>query len=409
MKRIFYSWQADRLKTTGRNLVNRALVDAIHALKTDADVEDAEREDVFLDSDTQNVPGSPPIAETIFRKIDTASVFVADLTFVGTRSDGRPVPNPNVTIEYGYALKALTHARVIGIMNAAHGEPTRESLPFDLGHMRRPITYNCPDDADDEGRRRARKQLADELKGALKAILALDVDDQGEADAILHEALPALNGDARFRSVQDPVGMLFDGSLLPQPDVPVFLAPGAAMWLRVIPKFSTGRTLLVTSLREALINKGHMVRPLNGEDYLNPYGIRGEDGFGLGILDDGKRASMLVYAFNNGEVWSLDTLMLKSSNDRLFFNPGKYVRALIEFSDMLKGLGIDGPYRWIAGIDGMKGRHLAVIGRAYTFSPPACLGEKVIVEGEYSGDAREADSAIEPFIARVFDAGHLSR
>lgn len=258
-------------------------------------------------------------------------------------------------------------------------------------------------------RRQERKQLAGELKGALKAILAIEVDEPDETDVILHEALPALNGDARFRSIQEQVGMLFDGSRLPQPDVPVFLAPGPAMWLRVMPKFSMGKTLLVTRLREALINNGNMVRPLNGEDYLNPYGIRGEDGFGLGVVEDGKWASMLAYVFNNGEVWSLDTLMLKSSPNRLFFNPGKYVRALIEFSDMLKGLGIEGPYRWIAGIDGMKGRHLAVIGREYSLPPPACLGDKLIVEGEYSGNAHEASLAIEPFIAKVFDAGHLSR
>jgi hypothetical protein len=140
MKRVFYSWQADRSKTTGRNLVHRALEEAIKALNSDAAVEDAARDRAFLDSDTQNVPGSPPIVETILNKIDTASIFVADLTFIGTRFDGRPVPNPNVTIEYGYALKALTHARVICIMNTAHGAPTGESLPFDLSHIRHPIT-----------------------------------------------------------------------------------------------------------------------------------------------------------------------------------------------------------------------------------------------------------------------------
>uniref|UniRef100_UPI002FE229D7 hypothetical protein n=1 Tax=Burkholderia gladioli TaxID=28095 RepID=UPI002FE229D7 len=47
--------------------------------------------------------------------------------------------------------------------------------------------------------------------------------------------------------------------------------------------------------------------------------------------------------------------------------------------------------------------------REYSLPPPACLGDKLIVEGEYSGNAQEASLAIEPFIAKVFDAGHLSR
>ena len=38
--------------------------------------------------DTQNVPGSPPIADTIFGKIDGAAAFLSDLTFVATRLSG---------------------------------------------------------------------------------------------------------------------------------------------------------------------------------------------------------------------------------------------------------------------------------------------------------------------------------
>jgi Molybdopterin-binding domain of aldehyde dehydrogenase len=49
--------------------------------------------------------------ETIFRKIDKAAAFVPDLTLVSERRDGRPTPNPNVLIEYGWALKSLGHGR----------------------------------------------------------------------------------------------------------------------------------------------------------------------------------------------------------------------------------------------------------------------------------------------------------
>jgi hypothetical protein len=185
------------------------------------------------------------------------------------------------------------------------------------------------------------------------------------------------------------------------------------MWLRVMPQFSPGKTFLVTDLRQALFNGGDMVRALNGEEQLNPRGIRGADGYGSGFVGGGEYedqyALMLVYAFTSGEIWSLDTTLLQASTTRIFFDPQSYVSALIQFSAALKRLGVSGPYRWIAGIDGMKGRHLSPTGSKRLQVSPACLAEQVIVEGLYSGNAQEAASAIEPFVARVFDAGHLSR
>src|SRR5206468_2810153 len=97
--------------------------------------------------------------ETIFQKIDAASVFIADLTFSATRSDGGRSSNPNVLIEYGWALKSLTHRRIICVMNDAYGEPSRETLPFDLQHLRWPFRYNLPEDASPEAKAREKKKL----------------------------------------------------------------------------------------------------------------------------------------------------------------------------------------------------------------------------------------------------------
>jgi hypothetical protein len=79
-----------------------------------------------VDRDTQGVPGVPPIVDTIFDKIDGATIFVPDLTFVAKRIDGRPTPNHNVLVEYGWALKALRYARIVPVMNLAFGQPTKE-------------------------------------------------------------------------------------------------------------------------------------------------------------------------------------------------------------------------------------------------------------------------------------------
>jgi hypothetical protein len=132
---IFYSWQSDLPNKTNRSFIEQAINKAIQQISTDTALENADRpeteEDLELDKDTKGVTGSPPIADTIFEKIEQATVFVPDLTFVGS-SDKRQFPNPNVLIEYGYALKVLGHSRIIPIMNEAYGEVNGSSLPFDM-------------------------------------------------------------------------------------------------------------------------------------------------------------------------------------------------------------------------------------------------------------------------------------
>jgi hypothetical protein len=151
---VFYSWQSDSPSNLNRSFIEKALVEALKRLHSDATLENALRDaTVELDKDTQGVAGSPPIAETILRKIEECAVFVADLSFVGeskkgfTNASGKPrqFPNPNVLIEYGYAHKCHSHAKLIGIINTAYGKPDAESLPFDLRHLRWPICYHLAD------------------------------------------------------------------------------------------------------------------------------------------------------------------------------------------------------------------------------------------------------------------------
>lgn len=167
---VFFSWQSDTPNAVGRSFVERALESAIDALQVDAEIDLADRE-IVMDKDTLNVPGSPPIAETIFGKIDQAAAFVSDLTYVAFRAKGGGIPNPNVLIEHGWALKSLSSRRVISVMNTAFGHPDEHELPFDLRHVRRPILYACPEDATPEQKRNARGGLSKALHTALKAIL----------------------------------------------------------------------------------------------------------------------------------------------------------------------------------------------------------------------------------------------
>src|SRR4051812_5501669 len=100
---VFYSWQNDRAPAAGRYFIRDALKAAVSRIARDSSVDESPR----LDHDTKGQSGMPAIAESVFRKIESAAVFVGDITFVAslTGPDGsaaKGLPNPNVLVELGY-------------------------------------------------------------------------------------------------------------------------------------------------------------------------------------------------------------------------------------------------------------------------------------------------------------------
>ncbi len=157
MKKIaFYSWQSDLPNGTNRTLIENALKDAAKEIgEENTDIEPV------IDRDTQGVSGAPNIATAIFQKIDSADIFVADVSIIGS-AKRRAVPNPNVLIELGYALKSLGHERIVLVFNTAFGK--LEKLPFDL-RMHRTLIYNCAESITD--RSEIKKNLTKDFKLAL--------------------------------------------------------------------------------------------------------------------------------------------------------------------------------------------------------------------------------------------------
>ncbi len=159
--KVFYSWQSDLSNSTNRGFIADALEKAVKSIHGDDSIE----VEPVVDRDTSGVPGSPDIANTIFAKIDQASVFVCDISIINSGSKLRLTPNPNVLIELGYAIKALGSERIIMVMNTAFGAPER--LPFDL-RMRRVTTYHLPEGSTEKSTER--KKLQKTLQAALNII-----------------------------------------------------------------------------------------------------------------------------------------------------------------------------------------------------------------------------------------------
>jgi hypothetical protein len=167
MTTVFYSWQSELANNTNRGFIGTALEKATKAIRDDATVEHAPR----LDSDTQGVPGAPDIGATIFEKVASASVFVADVSLVqrGVDYEGketRRCPNPNVLVELGYAIGKLGWSRVVMVVNEHYGEV--KELPFDL-QKKKCLTYRAA--PEEEMKAPERNALGRTLEAAVRLIL----------------------------------------------------------------------------------------------------------------------------------------------------------------------------------------------------------------------------------------------
>lgn len=163
---IFYAWQSDTDNKGNRYFIRDAIKDALKRLRRDESVEECPR----LDHDTKGVPGTPSISDSIFEKIEKAAIFIGDVSFVAT-GKSKKCPNPNVMIELGYALRALTDARVLLVMNSALGEP--EELPFDLRHRRFPIEYSLDPGMTDAEADSVQERLVKDLVHGIAAIMQI--------------------------------------------------------------------------------------------------------------------------------------------------------------------------------------------------------------------------------------------
>lgn len=160
--RVFYSWQSDLPSPTNAG----AIRDALRAAATEIEA----RSDglaIQLDEATRNTSGSPNIAATIFKKIDSCEIYVADITIVTASGAPRPCPNPNVLIELGYAIAQVGWERIVLLYNDAIGSFPSD-VPFDIV-QNRVAKYTYPSATKDHTS--AKRRLRALVKAALEAVI----------------------------------------------------------------------------------------------------------------------------------------------------------------------------------------------------------------------------------------------
>jgi hypothetical protein len=159
---VFYSWQSDSPKATNQQAIRLALreaADGLERLSVDSLI-------LHLDEATRGTSGSPNIPQTILSKIDACDAFVCDLTTVATTDKGKPVANPNVLVELGYAVATIGWERIVLLFNEQYGNFPND-LPFDVDRHRA-TPFTIADGKDKAGK----ASLTQVLQAALEAIIS---------------------------------------------------------------------------------------------------------------------------------------------------------------------------------------------------------------------------------------------
>lgn len=394
--RVFWSWQSDTHQPSGRHFVRAALEAAAVQLADHPDLEDAERP--TIDSDTSNVPGSPPIAETILRKIRECAVFVADVTPVGQTAGGKKLVNPNVMIELGYALAQLGSERIVLVMNQAEGASLK-ALPFDLRHWRGPITYSLTRTADGEQRDAIRQGLTDDLVTRLAPSLAYAASGRLAPDPA--EGVPA---DATDQSIWEGArpAVRVRATHLGEAQLPVTDGPRA--YVRIIPSasFEASRADMSTS------HNGNLPLYPPG-DYRDLWNGTSEAGAVAWNWDPGTQTlnALTQWFQETGEIWAIWPNAFVDWQGRVTFTDAYVARTLEQFLQRhfstLSRFSAALPWRVVVGVRGLSGTHLA--GRRYERSGYSGLAAEARFEQMVSEPTDGAIRAIAfGFLRRVYDA-----
>lgn len=409
---VFFSWQSDSSRKTGKDFLDGILSEICSDISSDTALDLPDRDSFVLDSDTKGIAGQPPIFDTIRTKIEKCAIFIADLTPVGERKHGKGlIANPNVLIEYGYAMKVLGHNRIIYVMNIAHGKPGEhgENLPFDLRHSRHPITYNLQDSATPDEIAAQKSRLCAILKPAI--IASIKATPSTNILPTVFAPKKPLNGPARFRSVGEELGTRQGLARWGDGSEKIFLPDGAAMWLRVMPITPLPKPLTNVQAKKMVEGSPQLTTLIpraGGYDFF-----RAEDG--MGIFYSGTKneehnsieSQSICFLFTSGEIWSIETALLQYSEKVFPFLEPYFEDALRRYVDFLSVSDIKGPYKWFAGICGVRGRAMEMPppppGKIYVEQiGPSCLSETIQGEGVINFDENPKD-ALRPFFEEVFD------
>ena len=418
---IFYSWQSDLPNNTNRTFIENVLDKAIKEITADLSIQEADRNGTLqLDKDTKGEPGSPPITDVIFRKISESAVFVPDLTFVGKTEDNRLIANPNVLIEYGYALKALGHSRILPIINTAYGEANALTLPFDMRHLRHPITYHLTDGADKAERQNVKEELGIQLVKAIKLVLQKHPPDAEQRGQGYVPVQPRDDDPSTFLKKDEPLGILDE---FVQEPTTLIIPNNEHLFLRVHPTVTVER---IGSSKKALdmAREGNL-RPLLdlGRMFTSNHGRNKHGAFVCSSTNTTLHATTQL--FLNKELWGINASVIskKLRTDQFKIDFGYFpysylckmlIGTLSTYLTFCKEiLNLPLPLKFIAGVTNVEGYRMTAPLGTHSENGEKYAGrvvnQHIVYEGEIPSYETSETELLDPFFDLLWEECGLTR
>lgn len=122
---VFFSWQSDIRDNT--TTIRANIEQACDKISKKLSIK------IETDEATRNESGFVDIPQTVFQKIGMCDIFICDITPIQVSGD-KLLPNPNVLIELGYAIRCVGVNRIICIHDTNKGDI--KNLPFDINKNR---------------------------------------------------------------------------------------------------------------------------------------------------------------------------------------------------------------------------------------------------------------------------------
>lgn len=218
------------------------------------------------------------------------------------------------------------------------------------------------------------------------------------------------NGLARFRAPGEPLGMFWNMiPLAPDYGYDIFLSDGPAVWLQVVPHSPLSRDWPHEELLRCARMPNVPLQPLG--EWVGLQYLRADDGIGaytiVNPLESENETASVAFAFCSGGLWCTDTSILQISRQKSFdfLSVARTLpKRLRGSSEFMKCLGVDPPYRWIAGIEGVKGWVLKTPSPQHHISTSPgemCLADVISADGVFDPQQPAATSLI-PFFRQLY-------
>lgn len=316
------------------------------------------------------------------------------------------MPNSNVLIEYGYALHALGHERIVAVFNEEFGDC--KDLPFDISHRRWPNTYRTSGAGSDEQAQAAcraeRKELARKLAYAIKTIVQeeakrKEVTDDANAGPLI----------GRFP---------LDGELVRQGTGKRYRFPDGA---KILLRLRSARSNLSLTNVDAIRVAQDSLKPLAWKRSHGWSSARLANGAAVAVLLPDDELNVLAASIleRNGNLYGIDCYHVGRHEHASINDPFVPISAVEEilrdglhqfFEVAEKHLNLALPLDVEVALEGIKGYLLAVDQAKFVH----CIQGPFLVdriEDRFRIDDYDADPAgvLKPFFEDIYDAAGLER